>query len=580
MSDQPPDNVSPDTVSPGTASPGTPPTAVVRSRIDRKRRLSLIWAIPIVTALVGAWLAWSTLSERGPLITISFQTAEGLTAGQSQIRHKDVVMGQVTKISLADDLQHVQVTVRMNREAQSLLTDKASFWVVKPRFFAGSITGLQTLVSGAYIEFAPVAGGGEPQRQFTGLEEAPVLQTDVPGRTFLLHAPRLGSLSLGSPVFYRDLSVGQVLGWDVADMAESVTVHAFVRAPYDRYVHDDSRFWNASGASVQLGANGVQLQIESLRALILGGIAFETPNGGKDSPVSGEEHQFPLYTSKEAADSASYTRSVPFLANFTGSVSGLAPGAPVDLRGIKVGEVQSVGLRYDQQLDNIVVPVHFTVEPDRVAQLDLPYGGDLDRMMADLMHRGLRVRMESTSLITGTMQLTIDVAPGSPPGKFVKDGDTYVIPTQEGGGDLVGSAAALVARLNAIPFEQIGQNLNQTLAGASGVVNDPALRQSIDSLRATLASAQTLVANLDHGTAPLMQRLPAIANGLEDAVHRTDKLVGSMQTGYGGDSPFNRDAERLLVQLSDAARSIRVLADLLARHPEALIRGRTDQGSP
>jgi paraquat-inducible protein B len=255
----------------------SPPTAVVRSRIDRKRRLSLIWAIPIVTALIGAWLAWSTLSERGPLITIQFQTAEGLTAGQSQVRHKDVVMGQVTRIVLSQDLQHVEVTVRMNREAEPLLTEKASFWVVKPRFFAGSISGLQTLVSGAYIELSPTAGGGETRRQFVGLEEPPVMQTDVPGRIFLLHAPRIGSLSLGSPVFYRDLTVGQVLGWDVADMARSVTIHAFVRAPYDQYVHDNSRFWNASGASIQFRANGLQLQVESLRAIILGGIAFETP---------------------------------------------------------------------------------------------------------------------------------------------------------------------------------------------------------------------------------------------------------------------------------------------------------------
>ncbi len=565
---------------PDTRVSDAPPPAVVRSRIDRHRRLSLIWAIPVVTALVGAWLAWTTLAERGPLITITFQTAEGLTAGQSQVRHKDVVMGQVTRITLGADLQHVDVVVRMNREAQPLLTDRAAFWVVKPRFFAGSITGLQTLVSGAYIEFAPVVGEGEAKRHFTGLEEPPVLQTDVPGRTFLLHAPRLGSLSLGSPVFFRDLSVGQVLGWDVADMAQSVTIHAFVRAPYDRYVHDNSRFWNASGASVQLGPNGVQLQIESLRALILGGIAFDTPDGGATSPVSAEDHEFPLYADKETADSSGYLRSVPFLANFTGSVAGLAPAAPVVLRGIKVGEVQSIGLRYDQQLDNVVVPVHFTVEPDRIAQLDLPYGGDLDRMMADLVHRGLRVSLDSTSLITGAKQLSIDVVPGATPGQFTKQGDTYVIPALEGGGDLAGSASALIARLSAIPFEQIGQNLNQTLAGASGVVNDPALRQSIDSLRSTLVSAQTLVANLDRGTGPLMQRLPAIANGLEDAVRRTDKLVGSIEAGYGGASPFNRDAERLLVQLSDAARSIRVLADLLARHPEALIRGRTDQGSP
>jgi paraquat-inducible protein B len=324
----------------------------------------------------------------------------------------------------------------------------------------------------------------------------------------------------------------------------------------------------------------LQLQVESLRAIILGGIAFETPDGGETSPLSAANHEFPLYSDKEAADSSSYARTVPFVANFTSSVSGLAPGAPVDLHGIKVGEVQSVSLRYDQSRDQVVVPVRFSLEPDRIAQLDLPHGGDLDRMIRDMIGRGLKVQLDSTSLITGAKQLTIDVFPNAPAGTFAKDGDAYVLPTMEGGGDLAGSASALMARLNAIPFEQIGQNLNQTLAGVNGIVNDPALHQSLDRLQATLTNAQSLVANLDKGTGPLMQQLPAIANGLEDAVRRTDRLVSSMESAYGGDSQFNRDADRLLVQLSDASRSIRVLADLLSRHPEALIRGRAGQVSP
>src|SRR6201996_2061647 len=187
-------------------------------------------------------------------------------------------MGVVQKISLTSDLKRVQVTVRMNREAQPLLTEKAQFWVVRPRFFAGSISGLQTLFSGSYIDLLPAAEGGQPQREFVGLENPPVLQSDVPGRTFLLQAARIGSLNLGSPIMFRGLEVGEVLGWDVGEMARSITIHAFVREPFDQYVHDNSRFWNASGATVQLGANGLEFKVESLRAVVLGGIAFETPD--------------------------------------------------------------------------------------------------------------------------------------------------------------------------------------------------------------------------------------------------------------------------------------------------------------
>jgi paraquat-inducible protein B len=249
------------------------------------------------------------------------------------------------------------------------------------------------------------------------------------------------------------------------------------------------------------------------------------------------------------------------------------------LRGLKVGEVSSVSLVYDRKLDSVVVPVHFTLEPERISLLDLPTGGNLDTRMRDLVQRGLRVKLESASILTGQKQLAMDVYHDAGPGQLEKEGDDYVIPALGGGADDVASAAtSLVNRLNAIPFEAIGRNLDQTLAGVNTLVNDKQLGEAVASLRSTLASAQTLVNNLNHGLAPAMERLPVIASGLEDSVKRTDKLLGSLDTGYGADSRFNRDVSQLMAQLTDAARSIRVLADLLSRHPEALIRGRTDQG--
>jgi paraquat-inducible protein B len=555
------------------------PTALVRTRIDHKSRLPLIWAIPVVTVIIGGWLAWSTISQRGPLITITFENAEGLQANMSHVRHKDVDMGVVQKIALTKDMKGVEVTVRMNREAEPLLTDKAQFWVVRPRFFAGAISGLQTLFSGSYIDLLPSAEGGTETRAFVGLENPPVLQSDIPGRTFLLQAKRIGSLNLGSPIMFRDLEVGEILGWDVGEMARDITIHAFVRAPFDKYVHDNSRFWNASGASVQLGTNGLQLQIESLRAVVLGGIAFETPDDPKLPEESQADQPFPLYENKETADSAIYTRSVPFVARFTSSVSGLVAGSPVTLRGQKIGEVSSVSLVYDRVLDNVVVPVHFTLEPGRIALLDLPSDAGLDVRMHDLVHRGMRVKLESSNILTGQKQLAMDIYKDAGPGELTKQGDAYVIPVLGGGSDDVATSATnLVNRLNSIPFESIGKNLDQTLAGVNALVNDKQLGESVTELRSTLASTQTLVNNLNHGITPMMQRLPAIASGLESSVQRTDKLIASLQTGYGGDSTFGRDITRLMMQLSDAARSIRVLADLLSRHPEALIRGRTDQG--
>lgn len=555
------------------------PTAAVRTALTPRRRFSLIWVIPIVTAAIGGWLAWDTLSQRGPLITISFQTAEGLQAGQSHVRYKAVDMGVVDRIVIAPDRQHVTVSVRMTREAESMLTDRAQFWVVKPRFFAGALSGLETLFSGSYIALMPSGPGGKPKRDFTGLEDPPVLQSDVPGQTFLLRTSRIGNLSLGSPVFYRDLTVGQVLGWDIADMADSITLHVFVRSPFDRYVHDGSRFWNASGASVKLGTNGIEFQMESLRALVLGGIAFDTPDEARNSPISIENHQFPLYANQDAADSASYEQRVPMMAYFGGSVAGLSVGAPVMLRGIRIGVVQNVNLHYDARTDTVVVPVQFNVEPQRIMEWQVQPSQDQPDAMRELVHRGLRVRLDTASLIFGSKQLTIDIFPNSPPAELEIEGGRFVIPTLPSGSDDVMSAAGgILAKLNAVPFEEIGQNLNGTLQGLNGIANGEQLRQSLASLQATLASTQDLVKRMNSGAEPVLQRLPAIASEFEDSVRRVNRLIGSLDTGYGGSSPFSRDVDRMMVQLTDTARSIRVLADLLARHPEALIRGRTDQG--
>jgi paraquat-inducible protein B len=554
------------------------PTAQVRTAGQRRARLSLIWAIPIVTLLVAVWLAWDTLSKRGPLITIRFDTASGLIAGQSHVRSRDVDLGLVEKLALSPDLRYVIVTARMTKEAEPLLTDKAQLWVVRPRFSAGSLTGLETIVSGSYIQLEPGPEDGQPARDFVGLEDPPVLRSSVPGHSFRLTAPRVGSLNPGSPILFRDLIVGEILGWDVGAMADSVTIHAFVREPFDRYVHNGSVFWNASGASVQLGANGLQVQLESLRALIMGGVAFDTPAGATSTPIAEEDHEFVLYKDQEAANAASFGRSLRFISYFKGVVSGLSVGSPVVMHGQRIGAVTGVTLSYDPTPDEVKVAVRYEVEPDRIARLSPTVSGTGDGGVLDLMQRGLRISLESANFLTGSKQLGMEIVPGAPATTYDVQGDAYVLePLDPGQGDVLAAAGALLARLQSIPFEQIGENLNETLAGANGTINDPKLREAIDSLGQTLRTTQTLMANLNKGADPLLQRLPRIAADLESTMKRANELIGSLNDSHGSNSELGRDTTRLLAQLSDAARSVRILADLLARHPEALIRGRVDQ---
>lgn len=552
-----------------------------RSSVERKRRISLVWAVPIVAVLIGAFLMYDTYSKRGPLITVTWSAAQGLVAGQSHVKHKDVDLGIVQDIALAPDFSHVTVTIRMNRNAVPLLTSNAQFWVVMPRFFAGSFSGLGTVLSGSYIEVEPSAAGGRPQTSFVGLENPPLLQASVAGTAFLLRASRIGSISVGSPIFYRDLTVGDVLGWDLDDMAESVTIHAFIRAPFDRYVRPESHFWNASGISLKMGAGGVSLQVESLKALLLGGVAFETPQAAlQTASAEPVKEEFRLFADQDAANRAGYHRRVMALSYFPGSVGGLEEGSAVTFHGLRIGQVLSVGLAYDSATDTIRAPVRYEIEPERIAFVQAAAARGPVENARILVKRGLRAQIQSANLLTGEMEVGLDMLPDSPPAELTVEGQTIILPAVPGGlSGLTNSASELLSKINRMPFDQIGRNLNETLAGAAHITNGPEIANTLRSLQTALSTTQELMRTIDTNATPALKKLPEIAASLQGAVTQANKTLGSINTGYGDDSPFQRQLTRLLMQFNDTARSMRALADLLSRHPEALIQGRASGGA-
>ena len=546
--------------------------AVPRATTQRSRRISVIWIIPLVAVAIGAWLAWDTWSKEGPTIRISFDNGEGLQAGQSQLKFKDIVFGTVKSLELAPDHTHVVVTVATTHEATPLLTDQAIFWVVKPRLFAGNVSGLETLLSGSYIGMVPGEAGGKAQHKFVGHEDPPILQTNVPGHTFVLKAQKLGSISLGSPVFFRDLNVGEVLGWDIADMAEYVTIRAFVRAPYDGYVHDETKFWNASGVSVKLAGAGVEVQMESLKALLLGGIAFETPEAEVHTAETSENHVFPLFADRGAAEDASYTRSIKVISYFPGSVKGLAPGSDVTMHGLRVGQVTKVRLVYDPNKDTIMAPVRYEVQPERILGIGKRVFKTDEEAAEGVIKKGLRASLQSASLITGQQVVALEFVKDAPPEPVTKDGEDFVLPTTEGGGfaGLASSANDLLGKVNSIPFDQIGQSLNGILKSVNDMTQGPQLKKALTDLSAMIGSAQGMVQRLD------TKQLPQLTSDLEKTLTSANKLVLSLDSGYGDNTKFNRDLDRLMAQTTDAVRSMRALADLLARHPEALVKGRPE----
>ena len=555
--------------------PAKVPTAGVHSR----RRIPLVWIVPILTGLIAAWLAWDTFSKRGPTITIAFETAAGLTAGQSQLKYRNVVMGTVKTIAVAPDLSKVLVTVETVREAEELLTDKTIFWVVKPQLFAGNVTGLDTLLSGSYIGMRPTTEKGKPQRSFVGNHDPPVLQASAKGTTFKLATKRLGSISLGSPIFFRDLEAGTVLGWDIGDLASDVVIHAFVRDPYDKYVHEDSSFWNASGLQVKLTASGLDVQFESLRALLLGGIAFDTPTLPK-SPIAASHHRFPLYASMEVAKAAGFGRQLQMVSNFEGSVAGLAVGADVTLYGLKIGEVTDVSLVYEPKKDRIVAPVHYRIEADRVIGISATQAMPPGVLAEEMVKRGLRATLQAPSLITGQKIVALEMMPDAPPADLGRDGDVYIVPAYEVGGfdSITRSANELLSKINRIDFDRIGRSISGAAQGLDDTINGPQLKKTLAALEAAMIDVQDIARKLDKDASPALKRLPEIAAQFQDAITRANRLIASVDQGYGGSSKFHRDLDRLIPQLTDTARSIRALADLLSRHPEALIKGRTNTG--
>lgn len=550
--------------------------------VVRRRRLSWIWLIPLASVLIGGGLLWTTLARRGPLIQITFDNAEGLQAGQSQVKYKDVQMGTVESFDLTPDRKRVVMSVRMTAKAEGLVTEGAQFWIAKPRVYAGDITGLNTILSGSYVAMQPGEAGKPAQRSFNGLSDPPALLPDAPGRQFRLTASRLGAVKLGTPVFFRDLEVGRVTGWDLGDMAENVTLHVFISAPYDKWVHRDSRFWNSSGVQLRLGPDGLQLRVDSLKAAVLGGITFDTPAHRDEvawqAAASAAGDSFPLFPREEAAQAATAPNRAMLASYFTGSVDGLGVGAHVTLQGISIGDVTSVDLQYSTETDQTRVRVGFTIQPDRVA----PVGSKPVQPFRDYVHKlvkeGLRARLRGGNLITGQKEVEMQMEPDAPPASVGQEGDVQVIPADNSGSggldDFSATATQLLAKIGAVPFAEIGQNLNGALHGASEVANGSQFRQALTRLNGTLGAVQDAVRRLDAGAAPVLRRLPAIAADLQDTLAQVRTLAASVSAGSSGDGKFGRDLDRALMQVAEAASSVRMVADLLARHPEALIRGR------
>lgn len=536
--------------------------------IAERRGLSLVWIVPIVALIVGGVLLARGWLQKGPTLTVAFHTAEGLEPGRTEVRFKEVVIGRVTHVSFGSGRERVLVRIALDKSVESLAVEDTRFWVVRPRIGAAGISGLNTLLSGVYIGVD--AGESIVSRtEFDGLESAPLVLRGEPGRSFALDAKDLGSLDVGSPLYYKRTRVGRVVGYSLDVKTDRVTVQVFVESPYEKLVTPQSRFWSASGINVAVDAGGLSVNTQSLASVLAGGLAFTNPPEAAIGSVPSAGHRFRLFADERTALAAPDGVPVRVRMLFRHSVRGLAVGAPVDLLGVEIGSVERVMLTPSAAGTQFPVEVLATIYPNRLgarlpAETQAVAGARPDhRYLKRLVEQGLRAQVRSGNLLTGQLYVALEFMPRAAPATLDARAAVPTLPTVPAAlVDLQEQFGEIAARLAKLPIESLGQDLQlalqsanragagmqETLIAANALMRQlgPQAQAALGDVRQTLVAAQTTLASIDRQVA--------------DA-----------------DAPLQRNANAALAEVQRAARALRVLADYLQQNPQSLLLGKPDQ---
>ncbi len=523
--------------------------AVAKSRLA----VQLVWLIPFIAVMIGGWLVIKSILDSGPTIQITFETAEGLEPGKTKLKYKDVDIGLVKTVRLSPDTTHVVVTADMTKEVDPYLLDDARFWLVRARISGGTVSGLGTLLSGSYIG-VDIGRVGQPRRDFVGLKQPPAFTADVPGRKFALHTDTLGSIDIGSPVFFRRLQAGQVTRYELDEDGKGVTIEVFIHSPYERFVTGNTRFWQASGLDVKLDSTGIRVDTQSIVSILIGGLAFETPLETAELPPAAANTRFNLFPTRNAAFKNPETEVIKWEFVFNESVRGLAVGAPLDFRGIEFGSVTAIRVEWSDTGRPLNIVVEAEVYPARLRVHDEeePAAMDDDQRQAfveGLVASGLRAQLRTGNLLTGQLYVAMDFFPNAPKLKWASSGAVLKMPTMPSSqNELQASIASIAAKLNAFPLEQIGADLRQTLHAATRMAE----------------TANNMMQRVDREITPEAR----------EAIIEARQAIAAAQTVFKPDSPLAQDAHEAMREVQRAAAAFRSLADYLDRHPEALLRGK------
>lgn len=533
------------------------------AKVSKGRNISIVWLIPIVAAVVGGWLAYKAIMEQGPLVAISFKTANGVKAGQTKVKYKDVEIGEVVKVELSRDLSDVVVSARLDKDAAPYLTTETRFWVERPRISLQGVSGLSTLTAGVHIAVDP-SDKGESALTFKGLEQPPIVTRREAGKLFVLHSETLESLSVGSPVTRRQIQVGQVVGYELLPDGKGVKIHIFVQSPHDRQVRPETRFWVSSGLEFKLTADGLDVKTQSMASLVVGAVAFETPDSLHPSGPAPENSAFELFASREAVANREFVEKEQYVLYFSGSVRGLSIGAPVEFRGIRIGQVMDVNLQFNPKTYQFDIPVMVEIEPGRIeiqagtkseGEFPIVRNGGVIGLMVE---KGLMGQLKTGSLLTGQLFVDLDFHEESEPAPLKRQGDFWVLPTVPPPLEsLTNRLKDFLAKVETWPLEEMGADVGEAIKSLRLLVASEDLKKSVSHIEKTLADLEGAARRLNRTIIPE-------ASGV---IQKAGDLVEK-------NAPLYLDIKQLLQEASAAARAVRSTADYLGRHPESLIRGK------
>ncbi|QJI30330.1 MCE family protein [Pseudomonas sp. ADAK18] len=521
---------------------------------SQRFNISIVWLVPIIAGLIGLSMVVHKAMSAGPKIVVTFLTAEGLEANKTQVKYKNVVIGKVVSIALSDDRAYVDANIELDQSADAFSSRGTRFWVVRPRIGASGVSGVDTLLSGAFIGADPGESKARDET-FIGLENPPAIVYGKKGKRFTLHSADLGSLDIGSPVYYRHIPVGQVVSYNLAGEGKGVDVDIFVNAPNDQYVRKNSRFWNASGVDVSLGANGLKVNTQSVASILAGGIAFIEPNYSDDKSVADERSEFTLFDDMETALARPDGPGFYVQMRFDQSLRGLAVNSPVEFLGVNVGRVVSVDLDYDNKEESFPTIIGVVIYPNRLGKandklIEMKGADDAKgaHLISQMVAHGLRAQARSANLLTGQLYISMNFVSNAKPVVFDASAQPLLIPTIPGSLDKAQEQLqAFLDKLSKVPIDQIANNFNGSLG----------------QLNKTLVTFNGQV-------------LPE----MHETLVQTRKTLATVNNSLDEDSPQRRQLGQAMYEVQRTARSIRVLTDFLGRQPESLIRGRLKEGKP